>query len=165
METHFVQRDATLHDRNKPFAKAAEHSCTDTHMRLTRHLLLVFSSLAVACTTLHSSEPLQKPGLRSGCRLTSPRVSSTRRKSTGDGGSWNPNGRAFYSIGTDHINFNGHHCEALGYAPYGRNAKAKYGTEEKWIETQQQRLTAWGFNTLPYATDGLNTGIWRTSKP
>lgn len=155
METHFVQRDATLHDPNKPFANAAEHSCTDTHMRLTRHLLLLFSSLAVACTMLHSSEPLRKPDFASGPQIDQPTGFFHTKKVNGRWWIVDPNGRAFYSIGTDHINFNGHHCEALGYAPYGRNAKAKYGTEEKWIETQQQRLTAWGFNTLPYATDGL----------
>lgn len=67
-----------------------------------------------------------------------------------------PNGCAFYMIGTDHIGFDGMSCEVLGYAPYGRNARAKYGTEEKWIETQRQRLLAWGFNTLPYSTEGLH---------
>lgn len=68
------------------------------------------------------------------------------------GGTWwlvDPRGKTFYIVGTDHINYNGHWCAALGYAPYGRNAAEKYGTEAAWAEATAERLAAWGFNTLP----------------
>lgn len=73
-------------------------------------------------------------------------------------GKWwlvDPAGRAFFMIGTDHVNYNGHWCETLGYAPYGRNAQEKYGSEEKWIQTQFGRLSAWGFNALPYSAESM----------
>lgn len=59
-----------------------------------------------------------------------------------------PNGRAFYWVGTDHVSYRGHWCEKLGYAPYARVAEKKYGTEEKWADAQIERLKSWGFNTL-----------------
>lgn len=67
-----------------------------------------------------------------------------------DGRAWfvDPNGRAFYAIGTDHIRYGGHWCEKLGYAPYGRNMEEKYGSEEAWAETTAQRLKDWGFNAV-----------------
>lgn len=67
-----------------------------------------------------------------------------------DGRWWfiDPLGRAFYAIGTDHARYEGHWCQKLGYAPYGRNMQAKYGTEANWAEATEQRLTDWGFNTL-----------------
>ena len=60
-----------------------------------------------------------------------------------------PNGQAFYVVGTDHINYRAHWCQKLGYAPYARNVEAKYGSEEKWGDTALQRLSEWNFNTLP----------------
>ena len=66
-----------------------------------------------------------------------------------------PGGRAYFMIGTDHVNYGGHACETLGYSPYGRNAAAKYGSEEAWITTQFERLSAWGFNALPYAPESM----------
>jgi len=66
-------------------------------------------------------------------------------------GKWwfvDPGGRQFYLVGTDHINFRGHWCEKLGYAPYGRLAKEKYGNEDAWAKVTLQRLKAWGFNAL-----------------
>lgn len=59
-----------------------------------------------------------------------------------------PNGRAFYAVGIDHVNYNVHWCEALGYAPYARNVAAKYGSEEKWAASAVARLKQWGFNSL-----------------
>jgi hypothetical protein len=67
------------------------------------------------------------------------------------GNTWwliDPNGQGFFVVGTDHIRYRGHWCEALGYAPYGRNAEAKYGSEEAWADAQAQRLRDWGFNAL-----------------
>ena len=60
-----------------------------------------------------------------------------------------PEGKPFFDVGTDHVNYNAHWCEALGYAPYHRNVAAKFGSEESWAASAIQRLTAWGFNTLP----------------
>ncbi|NOX54265.1 MAG: hypothetical protein GXP27_07440, partial [Planctomycetes bacterium] len=67
-----------------------------------------------------------------------------------DGRWWviDPKGRAFYIIGTDHVRYQGHWCQKLGYAPYGRNVQKKYGSEEKWAEATARRLAEWGFNTL-----------------
>ena len=60
-----------------------------------------------------------------------------------------PEGKPFFAIGTDHINYRGHWCEALGYAPYNRNVAAKYACEAAWAEVTLDRLKRWGFNTLP----------------
>lgn len=59
-----------------------------------------------------------------------------------------PMGRGFYIIGTDHIRYDGHGCEALGYAPYGRFVSEKYKSEEAWAAATLSRLKSWGFNTL-----------------
>lgn len=59
-----------------------------------------------------------------------------------------PNGQGFYIVGVDHVNYNVHWCEALGYAPYARNVAEKYGSEEKWADATEKRLKDWGFNTL-----------------
>jgi len=67
-----------------------------------------------------------------------------------DGVWWlfDPKGFAFYDIGTDHARYQGHWCQKLGYAPYGRNVKAKYGSEDAWAASTIKRLKEWGFNTL-----------------
>jgi hypothetical protein len=59
-----------------------------------------------------------------------------------------PQGRLFYAVGTDHVNYNVHWCEKLGYAPYHRNVAAKFGSEEKWAADAVARLKRWGFNAL-----------------
>lgn len=59
-----------------------------------------------------------------------------------------PNGEGFYAIGTDHCRFSGHWCEKLGYAPYERVARAKYGTPERWAEEATRRLKSWNFNLI-----------------
>jgi len=68
-----------------------------------------------------------------------------------DGRWWlvDPEGKPFFDVGTDHVNYRAHWCEALGYAPYHRNAAAKFGSEEAWAASAIERLLAWGFNTLP----------------
>ncbi len=67
-----------------------------------------------------------------------------------DGRWWfvTPAGQPFYLVGTDHVRFDGHWCEQLGYAPYGRVAKQIYGSEEAWATATVARLRAWGFNAL-----------------
>lgn len=59
-----------------------------------------------------------------------------------------PEGRPVFLVGTDHCNFNVHHCEALGYAPYNRNMVAKYGSAEAWAASATERLASWNFNVL-----------------
>ncbi|MBM3493772.1 MAG: hypothetical protein FJX72_05540 [Armatimonadetes bacterium] len=84
-------------------------------------------------------------------------MSPIRRKATGFfrvekvGERWwvvDPRGYAFYVVGTDHVSYNAHWCEKLGYAPYSRNVQTKFGSEEAWAASSAQRLKAWGFNTL-----------------
>ena len=60
-----------------------------------------------------------------------------------------PEGKAFFDVGTDHVNYNCHWCESLGYAPYHRNVEAKFGGETAWAASALKRRAAWGFNTLP----------------
>jgi hypothetical protein len=60
-----------------------------------------------------------------------------------------PEGKPFFDVGTDHVNYRAHWCESLGYAPYHRNVAAKFGSEEAWAASAIERLKAWGFNTLP----------------
>ena len=59
-----------------------------------------------------------------------------------------PEGRAFFDVGTDHCNYNAHWCEALGYAPYNRNVQAKFGSPEAWADSATARLKQWNFTTL-----------------
>jgi len=68
------------------------------------------------------------------------------------GGHWwlvDPDGKPFFAVGTDHVNYQAHFCEKLGYAPYHRHVEAKFGTEEAWATNAIARLKAWGFNELP----------------
>ncbi|MGC9003949.1 MAG: beta-galactosidase [bacterium] len=59
-----------------------------------------------------------------------------------------PLGNAFYSVGTDHCNYNVHWAEKLGYAPYHRFVEGKYGSEDKWGDSAVKRLLSWGFTSL-----------------
>ncbi len=59
-----------------------------------------------------------------------------------------PEGRAFYGVGTDHCRYGGHWCEKLGYAPYGRNMEKKFGSPEAWAKSATDGLKAWNFNLL-----------------
>jgi len=68
-----------------------------------------------------------------------------------DEGRWwlvDPEGRAFFDVGTDHCNYNAHWCQKLGYAPYHRNMKTKHGSAEAWAESSASRLKQWNFNTV-----------------
>ena len=88
---------------------------------------------------------------------TSPLHGGPPRQATGyfrveeKAGLWwliDPKGQPTLSIGTDHVSFAGHWCEALGYAPYGRNVKQQYGAAEPWADEATRRLRAWNFNVL-----------------
>lgn len=71
-------------------------------------------------------------------------------KQNSDGRWWaiDPTGHPVVLLGVDHITFNGHWCEQLGYAPYGRKNRAKYSAVEVWEEETLARLKQWGFNML-----------------
>jgi hypothetical protein len=59
-----------------------------------------------------------------------------------------PKGQPTLSIGTDHVSYTAHWCEALGYAPYGRNVQKLYGASGPWADEATRRLRAWNFNVL-----------------
>lgn len=59
-----------------------------------------------------------------------------------------PLGRGFVPLGVDHVNYAGHWCESLGYAPYHRKMQEKYPDQEDWIQETGARLKSWGFNRL-----------------
>lgn len=68
-----------------------------------------------------------------------------------EGETWwlfDPAGTAFFAIGTDHVTYQAHWCEKLGYAPYHRNCEQRYGGEARWSDATVARLLAWGFNTV-----------------
>jgi len=67
------------------------------------------------------------------------------------GGRWwlvDPLGCAFISKGVNHINPYGDYSPALGYSPYERNVRLKYGGFGGWIEAAVTRMRSWGFNTV-----------------
>ncbi len=115
--------------------------------RLITLLVLTLASIAMSCAA-HAQAPLPPfPGKNVGIY----------GKSTGFfhveqvGGKWwviDPAGNAFFIIGTDHVNYNVHWCEALGYAPYHKNCEAIYGDEQKWADHAVELLRSWGFNSL-----------------
>jgi len=67
-----------------------------------------------------------------------------------DGKWWltDPADKPFLAVTTDHVNYNAHFCEALGYAPFHRNLERIYGDEKTWAKAASDRLKSWGFNSL-----------------
>ncbi len=59
-----------------------------------------------------------------------------------------PEGNAFISKGVNHVSFRADHAPKLGYSPYERAVRAKYGSQEAWAKAAVSRLREWGFNTL-----------------
>lgn len=72
------------------------------------------------------------------------------RTQTVNGKSWfiDPAGKQFLAVTTDHVNYDAHFCEALGYAPFHRNLEKIYGSEQAWAPVAIARLKGWGFNSL-----------------
>ena len=72
-----------------------------------------------------------------------------------DGRWWaiDPLGRGVVLLGVDHVTFNGHWCEKLGYCPHGRKNEKKYSGRPQWEEETLARLKAWGFNMLGAGCD------------
>ena len=67
-----------------------------------------------------------------------------------DGVWWviDPTGAGCFLLGTDHVHYEVHHCQKLGYAPYSRNLRKLYPDEGAWAASAVGRLESWGFNTL-----------------
>lgn len=64
-----------------------------------------------------------------------------------------PLGRGFVPLGIDHARYRGPHCEALGYAPYGKKNDARYASVKAWEDETIGRLKSWGFNLLAGGTE------------
>ncbi len=69
---------------------------------------------------------------------------------TFDGRDWivDPVGRAIVLAGIDWCQHWGMHCEALGYAPYGKFVSENYPSADAWAEQTSRRLAEWGFSFL-----------------
>ena len=67
-----------------------------------------------------------------------------------DGRWWlvDPLGCAFLSKGVNHADPRGDWSPALGYSPYERAVRDRYGSFEAWVEETVVRLRSWGFNTI-----------------
>lgn len=67
-----------------------------------------------------------------------------------DGVWWiiDPDGHAFISKGVSHISWSADYAPSLGYSPYERIMKEKYGDINKWAEIAIKRLWGWNFNTI-----------------
>ncbi|MHB1460374.1 MAG: beta-galactosidase [Armatimonadota bacterium] len=104
-----------------------------------RFLFIVIAMLAANCAGLTHAAPIQPGKSRAG-------FYKVRQQ---DGVWWliDPNGKKFYSVGVCSIQPVGDDAPALGYAPYNRNIKAKYGSEEAWATETEKRLKMWGFNS------------------
>ena len=80
-------------------------------------------------------------------------------------GKWwftDPADKPFLAVTTDHVNFNAHFSEALGYAPFHRNLERIYGDEKTWAKAAVTRLKSWGFNSL---AAGCNLSLRRQGLP
>jgi hypothetical protein len=95
-------------------------------------------------------EPTYPPFAVPGSDLFTAEATGFFRTQERDGRWWiiTPDGHPFFAIGTDHCRWDGHWCESLGYAPYGRKNAAKYPGPEEWAVQSTDRLKTWGFNLV-----------------
>ncbi len=72
-----------------------------------------------------------------------------------DGRWWtiDPLGRGIVLLGVDHVTFQGHWCEKLGYCPHGQKNAKKYTDHAEWESETLGRLKAWGFTMLGAGCD------------
>ena len=72
-----------------------------------------------------------------------------------DGRWWtiDPLGRGIVLLGVDHVTFQGHWCEKLGYCPHGKKNEKKYTDHAEWESETLGRLKAWGFTMLGAGCD------------
>jgi len=68
-------------------------------------------------------------------------------------GRWSFDNGLGFLLGIDHVKYEGHGCEALGYNPHGRKNDAKYHSREKWEDETLERLKSWGFNATGAGSD------------
>jgi hypothetical protein len=96
------------------------------------------------------AEPTYPPYAVPGRDLFEAQATGFFRTQERDGRWWiiTPDGRPFFAIGTDHCRWDGHWCESLGYAPYGRKNVEKYTGPEEWAVQSTDRLKSWGFNLV-----------------
>ncbi len=117
------------------------------------------ASLAGARAIAEPSAPDQKPSFPPFAGLSLPNAPPDlpRRRASGffavgqSGGKWwlfDPHGQATLAVGTDHVNYNVHFSQSLGYAPYNRAVQAKFGGEKTWAQDASARLKSWNFNVL-----------------
>ncbi len=59
-----------------------------------------------------------------------------------------PHGQPFVSTGVNHVSYTADLAPALGYSPYGRATKKRYGSEQVWAAAAVERLKSWNFNTI-----------------
>jgi len=74
-----------------------------------------------------------------------------------DGVWWivDPEGNVFLSKGVNHVSYTADVAPTLGYSPYGRVTRTKYGDATSWAQASVERLRNWGFNTI---------GAWSSSE-
>ena len=124
-------------------------------MKAIRILLCLLAFVCFIVSDSRATAPPQSPAippfassaLRGGTPLAATGCFRVEEKA----GLWwlvDPKGQPTVSIGTDHVSFQAHWCEALGYAPYARNVQRRYGTAEPWADEATRRLRAWNFNVL-----------------
>jgi hypothetical protein len=72
-----------------------------------------------------------------------------------DGRWWaiDPNGCGVVLLGVDHVTFQGHWCEKLGYCPHGKKNEKKYADRAEWESETLGRLKTWGFTMLGAGCD------------
>ena len=72
-----------------------------------------------------------------------------------DGRWWtiDPLGRGIVLLGVDHVTFQGHWCEKLGFCPHGKKNEKKYTDHAEWESETLGRLKAWGFTMLGAGCD------------
>ena len=72
-----------------------------------------------------------------------------------DGRWWtiDPLGRGIVLLGVDHVTFQGHWCEKLGYCPHGKKNEKKYTDHAEWESETLGRLKRWGFTMLGAGCD------------
>lgn len=120
---------------------------------LANSLPATFDNVAVVIGTAAPAAALPGfPAFRSSPLATGePRETSGFFRVERDAGTWwlvDPAGRSTLSIGTDHVSYQSHHCEALGFAPYHQVVERKFGSEEEWAKDAVRRLREWNFTTL-----------------
>ncbi|MGQ9731867.1 MAG: hypothetical protein ACUVX8_11435 [Candidatus Zipacnadales bacterium] len=67
-----------------------------------------------------------------------------------------PEGDLFFSVGVNHILYEGDWSSALGYSRYGRAVREKYAGNPEWALSVKQNLGAWNFNTVGAFSSPLN---------